>query len=308
MSGLETGWGLDVVLWMQAWRTPAITALVQVFHFLGSETFFMLLLPFLYWCISAPLGRRLLPLFLFSAWSNAALKAAAMRPRPFEVSPEVRPAVTEGDYGLPSGHAQLATVVGGWLAREVRRGGVTAGIGLYILLMLISRVAAGVHYPQDAVAGLLIGLATVAAFAWLEPRAAGWLARAPLGGQIALPVIAAGLMLAIHPALIPARSPEAAEISLSAAGTLIGAGAGLALEARRIGFDAGGVWWKRALRLLIGLAGVLALRFGLGAAFEGLAPEAAFRVLRYALIGLWVAPGAPWIFVRTGLAVRGIRA
>jgi hypothetical protein len=40
----------------------------------------------------------------------------------------------------------------------------------------------------------------------------------------------------------------------------------------------------------------------LDVAFEGLSPPLAWRVLRYALVGLWMALGAPAVFLRTGLA------
>ena len=62
------------------------------------------------------------------------------------------------------------------------------------------------------------------------------------------------------------------------------------------------------LRGLLGLALVLAAYLGLSALFglvhlEG-AIEIAWRALRYALLGLAGGWGAPWVFVRTGLATR----
>jgi uncharacterized membrane protein len=57
---------------------------------------------------------------------------------------------------------------------------------------------------------------------------------------------------------------------------------------------------KRAIRYVIGLIGVLILYLGLGMIFprgDGLIFYL-LRYIRYALIGLWVAGGAPWVFVR----------
>jgi hypothetical protein len=73
-------------------------------------------------------------------------------------------------------------------------------------------------------------------------------------------------------------------------------------------FQTKGVWWKLVLRYLLGLAGVLIIRYGLKFIFpEGETVLAYFlRYLRYALIGFWVAGGAPWTFIRLKLAEKRI--
>ena len=64
--------------------------------------------------------------------------------------------------------------------------------------------------------------------------------------------------------------------------------------------------WKRAIRYVIGLIGVLIFYMVLGAIF----PRGngfifyLLRYIRYTLVGLWVTGGAPWVFVRFKLAKR----
>ena len=92
-----------------------------------------------------------------------------------------------------------------------------------------------------------------------------------------------------------------------AVGVMLGFGVGFALETRYVGFSTEGSLLKRLLRFAVGLIGVIILRFGLKAAFsplESLDIPLVLRIARYALIGLWAAAGAPWVFVRTGLAER----
>ena len=91
---------------------------------------------------------------------------------------------------------------------------------------------------------------------------------------------------------------------VTAVGTMMGAGVGLTLERSVVRREAGGPWPRRILGLAIGVAVVLALRFGLKAIFEGLEPEAAWRFARYAAMGLWAGVGAPWLMLRMG-AARG---
>jgi len=68
---------------------------------------------------------------------------------------------------------------------------------------------------------------------------------------------------------------------------------GYALERRYVGFPVRVSPWKQAVKVIIGLVVLLALRMGL----SGLFPAGhLFRFIRYALIGLWGTLGAPWMF------------
>jgi hypothetical protein len=55
------------------------------------------------------------------------------------------------------------------------------------------------------------------------------------------------------------------------------------------------------IKFAIGLAVLLALRFGLKAIFP---EQALFDLIRYAAMGLWVSIGAPWVFVAARLAKK----
>lgn len=78
------------------------------------------------------------------------------RPRPFSVLP-VHELLTNGAWSFPSGHAAFFFA----LATAVYLYNKTWGIGFFIAAALVSlgRVAAGVHYLSDVVAGALIGIA-----------------------------------------------------------------------------------------------------------------------------------------------------
>jgi len=94
---------------------------------------------------------------------NLVLKLGFNRPRPAIFVPEVR-AVSSS---FPSGHAMSAAIVYGTVAylaaRLHRRAWARALVMLVamivILLICISRLYLGVHYPSDVVAGVVIGLA-----------------------------------------------------------------------------------------------------------------------------------------------------
>jgi len=297
---------------------------METFSFFGNEYFFLLLLPALYWCMEASLGLRVGIILLLSTSVNDALKMAFHGPRPYWYSTDVIGYASETSFGVPSGHAQIAASVWGMLAASIRKWWGWLIAILIILLIGISRLYLGVHFPHDVILGWLIG----ALLLWLVLRfwkpVAAWLKRMSLGRQI-LTSFLSSLVLILF-SLIPFlwlkitnwQPPQAwaaytkDAISLSGAfttgGTLFGLLTGLAWFDRQGGFDANGSFWKRILRYVLGVVGVLVFYFGLKVLFGLIAPDAEavlpyiLRYIRYVLVGAWVTAGAPWIFVKLKLA------
>jgi hypothetical protein len=132
----------------------------------------------------------------------------------------------------------------------------------------------------------------------------GKLTRLPLSGWS---VPEAWATLAARAPNAEALEPLALSGLVSQAGVFFGMALGGILLKQHGWFDARGPAWQRVMRYLIGLVGVLAIYTVLGAIFphgEALIPLL-LRYLRYALIGLWVAYLAPWLFIRLSLAKSG---
>lgn len=314
MAPLESGWGLQIILWFQSWRTPLVETIAIAFHYMGLTEFYIAILPFIYWCVDAALGRRVGFIVLLSAWLNNAVKSLLGRPRPYFISTDVNNVVYETGYGVPSGHAQGATALVAPLAWEIKRRWVTIAVVVFILLMSLSRMVLGVHYPQDVLAGVLLALLLLGLYILLEPRLSTWLARQSLRTHIVLAAVVTALLVLVHPVLLVPTSPEWLEdpvllvdltaLPLTTTGTFFGLAVGFALDWHTLRFNASGTWGQRLLRYALGIAVILALRFGLGMLLEPLQPEGVFRFIRYGVIGLWAGYGAPWLFVRLGLARR----
>jgi hypothetical protein len=102
----------------------------------------------------------------------------------------------------------------------------------------------------------------------------------------------------------PAPAPVDPSAIFSTGGTLFGLVIGAVWMMQNGGHQVAGPVWKRALRYVVGLIGVLILWMGLGALFprgDGFIFYL-LRFLRYSLVGWWVSGGAPWVFRRVGLA------
>jgi hypothetical protein len=106
--------------------------------------------------------------------------------------------------------------------------------------------------------------------------------------------------------LLPSKSAiyaRAAAGAVGVAGTFFGLVAGAILIFQQGGFDAHGPWSKRAGRFALGMIGVVILWLGLRMVFprDASLVSQVLHYLRCAFTGFWVAYGAPWVFIKSGL-------
>lgn len=291
--GSILAWGLDIVRLVQRAESPAVTVVMKGISLLGSGFFYIPILVLAYWCFDRRRGARYIILLLFSTFLNLWLKGLFAQPRPHELDASVSLA-NETSYGLPSGHAQGSTVFWGKMAYLIPK---PWGLILAIVLPLLvglSRVYLGVHFPTDVFAGWAIGglLLIMDAFFGKRPES---------GAQnfgIRLKVIAVAAVALIMNSL-DMKDPLIA-------GAFLGFGLGSIFADRLAPFSTKGSAAKRGLRFLLGIAGVGAiygsLRILSPAAGSGL--YAIFRFLHFGILGAWVGLGAPWAFIKLGLAEK----
>ncbi len=313
--------GIRIIVALQGWGNW-LTSPMRLFSFLGTEEFFMLVLPILYWCVDSLLGMRVAILLMFSTSINGALKLAFHGPRPYWYDPSVKSLAEETSFGIPSNHAQSATVIWGILAAYLRKWWGWLVAGMLIFLIGFSRMYLGVHFPQDVLLGWLIG----GLILWLTLRfwnpVSAWARKQSEGRQIVTAFLASVALFLLP--LIPiiwlratnwqaprdwaafATQAISLQDGATTAGTLFGLLFGLVWLARQGGFQTKGLWWKLVLRYLLGVVGVLIISYGLKYLFPvGETVLAYFlRYLRYTLIGFWVTGGAPRTFIRLKLAER----
>ncbi len=283
-------WGLSVIVTLQR-LSPALDLPFTLLTLLGDQVFFLLFLPFVYWCLDRRLGSRLTVLVLLSAYLNMVAKALAGQPRPAELAPGIA-LISEATYGgFPSGHTQNSVVLWGYLGVQVRRRWLWVIVALMLVLIPLSRVYLGVHFPTDLLGGYAIGAALLMLATAFVPRLQAWLHGLTLTWQLVLAAVVP-LLLAFA---------FATEEGIAASATLMGMSVGFALEPRWVGFCPSRRWRERALGYLIGVTVLGAVWFGLRLAFAAIGPPAPLRFVRYALIGVWGALGAPWVLTRVGL-------
>lgn len=272
------------ILWVQQLARPWLTNIMLAVTALGTMEYYMVAIPVVYWLIDKHLGARFAAFFAFSAFTNSCLKYLFQAPRP---PLEIRLAVQEG-YSFPSGHAQGSTAFWGFLALELRKPWAWAGAAALIALISFSRIYLGVHYPIDIVGGIAVG----AMLLWGYSALAKHLPRRVPARSWIWPVLGIGAILyLIHPT---GDGPVTV-------GFVVGGLVGYVLESQTLDFSSRGSAAQQVLKVLLGVAALFALRIGLKPV-TGLLPGATGDLVRYALLALWVTWGAPWLFVRLGLA------
>lgn len=292
--------GIDLLLALQSWRSPFLNALFKLITDLGSEQVCLALGAIILWCVHKESGIGLTYIALSAFYINGLLKNLFRIPRPFaaalgDLNRKLVSLRYEESFSWPSNHAQNTTVMWGYLAFRAKKRWLVVPMAVLALLVGFSRMYLGVHTHVDVLGGWIAGVVCLSVGLWIEPRIrAGW-SRLPLAWQIALSVMVPILMAL----LVPVKD------TTMAAGALTGLSIGFALEGRYVRFAVGGVWWKRALRMLVGLL-ILAL-FYLG--LSAIVPDVeapwlvmSLRFARYALLGFLTAFVVPWVFVKTGLA------
>ena len=261
LTGIEQGIGLDIILWFQSWRTDFISDLFKPFDLMGTETFYLLLLTLVYWVIHKQAGKRLVVFFLLSAWLNAFAKEVFKRPRPFQVSESVKPAFTVSEYGLPSGHTQFGTTVGLIFMREIKRRWATFLLCAYILIMGVSRMVHGVHFPQDVLLGWIIGILIVMGLYRLDNRLSGFFAGLGTGAMLCLTLGTAVVVLGLPFLTLP--TPAGLSGALTPGAVLVGVIPGFYLESRYVKFDTRGSKMQKCMRYLVGIVSALMIKEGL---------------------------------------------
>ena len=279
----------SLILWLQRF-SPTLDLPFTILTVLGNESFFLLFLPLVYWCLHRRIGAGLALLFLLSASLNAIAKAMFGMPRPFAVDPSVMQLAAASGNGFPSGHTQGAVVVWLYLAVRLKNAWLWWIAGLLIFLIPLSRLYLGVHFPLDLAGGYLIGGLLLVAFIKAEGPVA--MVLEACSKQAAIMVwcsvaIAAALMVKTH-------GPYA----VGTVAALMGTSLGLFIERRWIGFEINPDPVRRSLHYLMGVTVLIAIYLGLKIGFDGLEPRWLFRFIRYGLVGLWIAAGAPLIFKR----------
>jgi membrane-associated phospholipid phosphatase len=300
---------------------------MRAFTFLGSEIFFLLVMPALYWSIDPKIGFRAGMMLVISGGLNTALKMFIHTPRPYWVDGSVKAFSSETSFGLPSGHSQNSAAIWGMVAQTMRKRSAIIIAAIVVFFIGFSRIYLGVHFLHDVLTGWLIGILLILLYVKLEKPVGNYIQTKSLCFQLLAALMFSMLLILLGTlgqsiennwkmpiewinnavsAGADAPDPFNLEGMITIAGVAFGFLVGFALW--RFLYDTYEINcspMKRLLRYLVGLVGIFILYFGLKLLLpeEPLMIGIVIRYARYALIGFWVTFLAPWLFRRLHLDV-----
>jgi membrane-associated phospholipid phosphatase len=273
---------MDMIQWIQSFSNPFLDYFFKAVTMLGEEQFFIVLACLIFWCLHKELGYRLGFAFLFNGVFNIALKDIFHTARPIG-HPGIRSFYLETaeGYSFPSGHTQSVASLATSFSIFFKKNWISLTGLLLTLLVAVSRLYLGVHWPVDVIVGGLLGILGVLFANWLFDYAE----RTQNQIVVIVPVVLILAGLWFFP------NPSFAKTAGAACGFL----AGYFVEPRYIGYQTQGPLWRQICKLMLGIAVLLAIRIFVKKLLP-IHPLSDFT--RYLIIGIWVTIIAPYLFQR----------
>ncbi|NQT61092.1 MAG: phosphatase PAP2 family protein [Bacteroidetes bacterium] len=150
----------QILFFFQDISSGFLDVFFEVITFFGEQEVFIAIIGYIFWNISRKKGITLGIVLLFSASLNEGIKLLFKAPRPFQVLDgiEGKRLSTADGYAFPSGHTQNSTAFYTSIAYIVRKKWYTLAAIILSLLIGVSRVYLGVHWPIDAAVGFVLGI------------------------------------------------------------------------------------------------------------------------------------------------------
>lgn len=262
---------MNIIQFLQSLQSDGLTSFFKFFTFFGDKEFYIMVLPLFFWLWDKEKAVKLLFILLPSLLLNFWLKEIFQTARPLGVA-----LIEQGGFAFPSGHAQGSTTLWLMLVLLIRKKWMNYFAVIMVLLVSVSRLYLGVHYPIDIFGGLLIGVLLVLVYdKYLYDNFKEFLSAKSAMGKAAMLTIIILFFTVIYPA----------DDAITILAVLWG------FSMILIFFDVlkstlpQGILWK-LLILIVGIVGIIIIWKGLKAI---LPPMELTRFLRYALLGFWIA-------------------
>ena len=259
---------MELLYALESIRTPFLDKLMGLVTNLGGEAVFIVAAIVVFWCLSKSCGYYMMTVGFAGTIINQFLKLWFRIPRPWVKDPNftiVESARAEATgYSFPSGHTQNAFAVFGAPARFFKNTALRIIFILLIALTAFSRMYVGVHTPLDVGVSIIVG--TILVFV-IYPFFRD-MDKSPKKVYIIFSifiVLAAAFVAFVELYDFPADiDAENYSSGLKNAYMIVFCAIGLMLtffiDTKYVHFPTQAVWWAQIIKVVVGLAILLALK------------------------------------------------
>jgi membrane-associated phospholipid phosphatase len=273
---------MDIIQFLQTFSNPFLDKFFELITILGEESIYIIFLGIIFWCFDKKFGYKLAFIFLFSSVANCAVKNIFKAPRPIgiEGTRSLRVETATG-YSFPSGHTQATAVFWTSIIMKYRKT-VLYVIGTFtVMLVGISRMYLGVHWPKDVAIGIVFGIVCSVIGSMLFDYS-----QKTYNKTI--------LLIIVIPAVIGLFFWGNSEDYIKSAAVLCSFFVGYVIEDNYIGFTENAPLSTQLLKFFIGITGILVIKIFVK---ELLPINEIGYFIRYFLIGIWTTVCAPLLFL-----------
>lgn len=299
---------MEILEFFERHRTPFFDKFFLAVTYLGWETIFLIFALVLIWCVNKKYGFFILYCGLIGQTVTQFLKMICKVERPWIVHPDFKPVAKAmkdaGGFSFPSGHTQIATTTYGGIALLYRKKkALSISLVVITLLIAISRMYLGVHYPSDVLFSLVFNTFLVVGFYAIGKKYSSdtfsfilrTFAVLIIGGLFAYSIISCT-------GNSSAEMTETYEDSIKFASKMLGATIAFVvswfIDDKYLNFTTSAPFYKQIIKVVVGAAVLLAFKEGLKALFVAVNfPQILADSLRYFVVVFFAGTVWPYVFM-----------
>lgn len=285
---------IQFLQFLESLRTDFWVKLFEGITMLGEETILILMIAVLYFAFDKRLALRIGYITVTSMCVNGVVKNIVKRPRPFAAG-EVTPARahTATGYSFPSGHTQTISTWSTAFAMYFKKRWVRVLAAVGIVAVAFSRLFLGVHYPSDVIGGAVLGVSIAIGLSIVYDRTKDVHRLYMITGLLFFPLAIAFLI----------KADPHYEDFFKLYGMLVGLFFATELEEKYASLTYDVVWWKKVLRVVIGIAMVLVIKESVKLiyVFDSLHISLVLDCIRYMLVVIVGFGLCPILYKKIGL-------
>lgn len=226
-----------------------LDVLFQIITMMGEEIIIMAVIGYIYWNVDKKTGKYIGGAVLISACFNNFLKNIFKAKRPIgEAGIRTLREHTATGYSFPSGHSQGAGTVMTALMISFKKRWLNILLFVLMILVGVSRLYLGVHYPRDVVAGLSLGALISLVLYYVNERV------------LDINKIYIALMAAFMVIMVFCRTPDYIKSVAAFSGFVMG----VLFEERFVKFEHTSGALRKIARLILGAAVMGLIKWSLG--------------------------------------------